>query len=158
MLQAGESRTRLDPRGDEQFIAAHPQFELFRLLFSRASAAQGNSRRPVVGLAYGPDWYARLGQESDAGISTASSSLAPYPGFYQSDTDPTGAARIVERRGQLWIDGTTPLQPIGDALFQATDEPESPETVEFRHVVAGQAQVVVIGGQVLLRVAGPTDT
>jgi hypothetical protein len=42
---------------------------------------------------------------------------------------------------------------MGDHPFRFADEPQSPETAEFRALVAGRAQVLVVDGGVLRRMA-----
>ena len=129
---------------DDHFIADHPQFCLYLLVFGRDAA------KAVVELGIGPDWYAN---SRYAGVRSLGPALplAPYPGIYLSD-DSGRATRIVMCRAQLWVDGVTPLVPIGERLFRFADEPSSPETAEFRRIIDGQAQILIADGGVLRRI------
>jgi hypothetical protein len=106
----------------------------------------------VVELGHGADWYAHTRFKGDR-TAPASPELARFAGTYCAEWD-SGVTRVVLRRGQLWVDGDTPLHPVGDGLFRPED---SSEIVEFTHVVDGQAQLVVFGGEGLERVQLPDD-
>ncbi|MGH8137488.1 MAG: serine hydrolase domain-containing protein [Steroidobacteraceae bacterium] len=140
---------------EDQFIADHRQFALFPIVFGRDHAPAGDTppaepKPAVIELAYGPDWYAHSrhgGQQAMPDIP----GLAPYPGVYYSDSAWIGLVRIVVRRGQLWVNGVLPTELIGDGLFRLTDEPASPEMLEFRNVIGGKARILVFGGGLLQR-------
>jgi hypothetical protein len=102
-------------------------------------------------LAHGPDWYAH-GRDSSPADAPNAPDLAVYAGTYSSNDPWIGTYRIVVRRGRLWVDGDQLLARIGEHLFRIADEPSSPETAEFRHIVAGGAQVLVIGGGICRRI------
>ena len=42
--------------------------------------------------------------------------------------------------------GGTPLTPIGNALFRTGEEPWSPDTAEFHHIVDGKARLMKLSG------------
>jgi CubicO group peptidase (beta-lactamase class C family) len=140
-------RIALEHMAGDQFLADHPRFALYPLVFGRESASA-----PVSELAYGEEWYLRQGYKAPA-VTAAAPQLAAYAGLYHSDDPWIGSARIVVRRGRLWIDGTLPLDPIGADLFRYADEPSSPETAEFRGIAAGRAQILITDGGVLRRVS-----
>jgi hypothetical protein len=169
VLIADGERLPLQHLGGDQFLADHPRFALYALQFGRetaalpapaaqpASAAQpapADARAPaaaaVTELGIGPDWFANA-RHAGPIVATPRPALAAYPGLYHSQDPWVGSARVVIRRGRLWLNGTTPLEPIGDHLFRFADEPQSPETAEFRAIVAGIAQVLVVDGGVLRR-------
>jgi CubicO group peptidase (beta-lactamase class C family) len=139
-------RIRLEHTGGDQFLAEHPRFALYPLVFGRDSAAA-----PISELAYGEEWYARRGT-AQTPSPPAADQLDQYAGLYHSDDPWIGSARVVVRRGRLWIDGTIALEPIGDHLFRYADEPSSPETAEFRAITAGRAQVLITDGGLLRRI------
>jgi len=157
VLIADGQRLPLQHLGGDQFLADHPRFALYPLLFGRAAAAPpaaaaaGGAPAPAVTeLGIGPDWFANPRHAGPIAV-TPRPELAAYPGLYHSQDPWVGSARVVIRRGRLWLNGTTPLEPIGDHLFRFADEPQSPETAEFRAIVAGSAQVLVVDGGVLRR-------
>lgn len=83
--------------------------------------------------------------------------LAPFEGFYHSSNIVTGGVRIIQRQAQLWLNGGTPVEPIGDCLFRFADEPSSPETAEFQHLIDGRTQLLIITGEVFRRLASSVD-
>ncbi len=54
--------------------------------------------------------------------------------------------RVVLRKGRLWLDGVSPLAPLGQALFRLGDDPYNPVTAEFFSVVEGKAQLMKLNG------------
>ncbi len=167
LLDAGR-RIPLQAVGEDQFLAAEAPFDLYPLLFGRASGmpAAGASAAdsapvgkapavtlpPVVELAIGPDWFANA-RYTGPKNEIAAPQLAPYAGLYYNSDPWAGATRIVLRRGRLWVGGALPLEPIGAHLFRLADEPSSPETAEFRDLVGGYAQMLLFDGAVLKRIA-----
>jgi hypothetical protein len=106
----------------------------------------------VIDLGHGVDWYAHTRFKGDR-RDTPAPSLAPFVGTYSEGRNVT---RVVMRRGQLWMDGTTKLLAIGDGVFRIVDEALSPvATVEFRRIVDGRAQVLVAGDEAQERVEMP---
>ncbi|HUI62553.1 MAG TPA: serine hydrolase domain-containing protein [Steroidobacteraceae bacterium] len=140
---------------DDQFIALHPRFALYPVSFGRAApapdATPDSPAPPVIELSYGSDWYAHS-RFSGAREVPDSPGLAPYVGYYYSENPWVGSARIVQRRGQLWMNGTTALEPIGEHLFRPADEPMSPVTLEFFALLDGAAQGMYLDGNPLRRV------
>ena len=155
-LVAEGKRIPLQHVREDQFIAQDPKFSLYLIIFGRDPAPAGGARPgaqapAVIEMGYGPDWFAH---SRNAGLTTVQSApeLAPYPGWYCSNDPFVGSTRIVIRRGKLWAEGVTLLTPIGDRLFRFADEPSSPETAEFRGIIDGRAEILVLGGDVLQRV------
>jgi len=144
-IHNGLAAIPLEQTGGDTFLSSAPGWEHFPILFGRA---QGK----VVELAYGPDWYTNAryqGTRSDP----EPPELLPFTGFYQSDSSWSGSVRIVLRKGSLWADGATPLQPIGSALFRLGDDTWGPDTAEFHYVVEGKAQLLKVNGADYWRVA-----
>jgi hypothetical protein len=63
--------------------------------------------------------------------------------------------RVVMRKGKLWANGTTLLQPVGQALFRPGSDSFNPDVVEFLHVVNGKALLLKINGSDQWRVEIP---
>jgi hypothetical protein len=155
-LLADGKRIPLQHVREDQFIAQDPKFSLYLIMFGRepapAGGAQPGAGAPaVIEMGYGPDWFAHSRNANLTAVQPAPE-LAPYPGLYCSNDPFVGSTRIVIRRGKLWSEGVTLLTPIGDRLFRFTDEPSSPETAEFRGIIDGRAEILVLGGDVLQRV------
>jgi CubicO group peptidase (beta-lactamase class C family) len=157
ILRAEDERLPLQHLGGDLFLADHPRFALYPLLFGRAPAlppatvaASPVVPPPVIDLGFGPDWFAHPRHPGPI-VATPAPELAAYPGLYHTEDPWVGSARVVIRRGRLWLNGTTPLERIGNHLFRYADEPQSPETAEFRAIVDGRAQVLLVDGGVLRR-------
>ena len=73
-------------------------------------------------------------------------------GHYRNEDPWIGSVRIVIRRGKLWMNGVTPLEPASDGRFYLRDEPNSPEWVSFSDIVNGHAMQMRLSGYVLSRV------
>jgi D-alanyl-D-alanine carboxypeptidase len=132
----------------DQFIADHPKFALYPLVFGRAPA---KSSPPVTDLAYGADSYFHADHpqtEPPAG----STALSGYAGQYYSESPWLGSARVVLRRGQLWWGGSAVLVPCGDRTFRIGPDSSSPDTLEFVNLVDGQARGLTYAGGVFKRV------
>jgi CubicO group peptidase (beta-lactamase class C family) len=160
VLQADGARIPLQHLVEDQFVAEHPRFVLFPLLFGRAPApgpTVPDSPAPeIIELSHGPDWYAGS-RYSGATASLEKPELAPYVGFYYSGDAWVEPVRIVQRRGQLWANGVIPLERIGEHVFRFADEPASPEIVDFRALVGGQAQWLYFDGSWLRRISVGDD-
>jgi D-alanyl-D-alanine carboxypeptidase len=155
-LLADGRRIPLQHVREDQFIAQDPKFSLYLILFGRepapAGGAQPGAAAPaVIEMGYGPDWFAHSRHANVTAVPSAPE-LAPYPGLYCSNDPFIGSTRMVVRRGKLWSEGVTLLTPIGDRLFRFSDEPLNPETAEFRGIVDGRAEILVLGCDVLQRV------
>ena len=145
-LQRGDQKIQLQQTGDDTFIADRPDFDLFPLIFERAS--QGGARR-VCALAYGPDWYAITGDQSARALPP-SPDLACYTGKYYSESPWHGTVRVVQRQRQLWIGGTEPLTPDGEHLFRVGADP-GPETAQFSEFIDAVPQILWFDGGEFLR-------
>jgi D-alanyl-D-alanine carboxypeptidase len=107
-----------------------------------ATASKENQTpRPFAELVWGPDWFASSDYQG-ARENTPAPHLAGYIGHYRAESPWAGSLRVVVRRGRLWVDGTTPLSPIGPSLFRAGAEAWSPETAAFHHFVDGKPQLL----------------
>jgi hypothetical protein len=152
-LRSGSVVVPLEQAGGDTFVATAFDWNYFPLLFSRAdipSASRGKGQ--VMELAYGSDWYTKASYTGPRSFP-APSEFHSFTGFYQSDSAWSGGVRIVLRKGGLWVDGASPLQPIGNAIFRMGDEPFGPDTAEFHYVVEGKAQLLKMNGADFWRVA-----
>jgi len=156
-LQLDGREVALEGLGGDRFISVLPEYSGFAFAFRREepkpaggpAAAQPEPGKdsqskdeptpPILELVHGSRWFAK-GQPSAAKAVPAR--YAAFPGKYINDSPWMGSFSLVERKGQLWIDGEVPLVELGDSLFRLGDEPDSPETLSFFHIVDGRAQMV----------------
>jgi CubicO group peptidase (beta-lactamase class C family) len=106
-----------------------------------AASKERQAQRPFAELIWGPDWFVSSDYQG-AREDPPAPNLAGYIGHYRAESPWAGSLRVVVRRGRLWVDGTTPLSPIGPNLFRAGDEAWSPETAAFHHFVDGKPQLL----------------
>lgn len=154
-LEANGRIGPLQPTAGDSFIALHPDFTLFPILFSRhatvrSAAASATNTAAVTEMAYGPDIYTSNQVENAADL-TSSDDLAPYAGVYYTENPWYDTARIVQRQGKLWLSGDTVLVPAGRHRFRVGEDPSTPEHVEFSWIVDDQAHLLVLGNAVLRR-------
>ncbi len=147
LLERGEQRIPLQQTGEDTFIADHPDFDLYPLMFER----EPQGARRVAALTYGPDWYASPINQAARALPPAPE-LARYTGKYYSEDPWHGIARVVQRQRQLWIGGTNPLTLIGDHLFRVGAQNPGPETAEFAEFVDGLARILWFDGGEFRRV------
>jgi hypothetical protein len=128
----------LEAAGGSTFLATDPDFQSFPFVFGRAGKPAPD---PVTELSYGEDWYVN---NRYAGPKTFPNppEFAHYTGHYVSYSPWAGSTTVVLRKGSLWLDGVTPLTPLGGGLFRLG----MADAVEFHYVVEGMARLVNING------------
>jgi D-alanyl-D-alanine carboxypeptidase len=142
---------RLD--GDE-FVATHPDFLIFPVIFSRSAettATTNDKALPVTSLSYGPDWYAGTNPGGESAVPR-SSALDRYVGTYYVENPWYDTARIVQRQGQLWLGGNTALVQVGEHRFRVGTDETSPETAVFATFVDDKARWLRLGGAEFRRI------
>lgn len=146
VLVADGEQLKLDYRGEkivlerlapDIFFVSHPDFALFPLIFEREHMA-------VAQVSHGPDWYA---SESYQGPRTfdAPAEWQGYAGHYRNENPWEGSARVVLRKGRLWLT-ENPLVPLRGALFRFGEESHAPDRVLFDEIVNGKARRMLISG------------
>jgi D-alanyl-D-alanine carboxypeptidase len=136
----------IDP--DHAFIVQHEDYAHYALLFTRGGT---DGKGPVVEAGWGEDWYAAPAYQGPREF-TAPAEWSRYTGHYRSEDPWIGTVRVVQRRGRLWVNGVTPLEPVGENRFYLRDEPASPEWLGFSDIVNGRAMLLHFSGNVLPRV------
>jgi CubicO group peptidase (beta-lactamase class C family) len=136
----------IDP--DNAFIVQHADYEHYALLFTRGGA---DGKGPIMAAGWGESWYAAPAYQGPREF-TVPPDWSRYAGHYRSEDPWIGSVRVVSRRGQLWLNGVTPLEAAGENRFYLRDEPASPEWLSFSDVVNGQAMLLHFSGNVLQRV------
>jgi len=142
-------RVRLQRTAGDSFVAEDEAWQEFSWVFGRGVAAKPGAKAPVTELTYGGKWYVNGAYKGPKTIA-APKRFSSFEGVYDSGTD---GFRVVICKGKL-VAGGTVLEEIGDGLFRSTDEPNSPETFEFLHIVDGRCRMVLSSGQPYWRVDG----
>lgn len=131
LLHAGRRVALERSGGRDSFVVRHPDFELFRLVFTRDGER-------VTEAAHGPDWYAGAAYTGARAFETPEE-LRAYVGRYRHDSPWYGSTRVVLRKGRLWLDGEQPLYQVAPGLFRLVPEGSSPDWVRFEEVADGRA-------------------
>ena len=117
--------------GADSFIVKHPEFELFRLVFTREAGR-------VVEAGHGGDWYPSAGYKGPRTFEYPKEWDA-YVGRYRHESPWYGSTRVVLRRGALWLEGEQRLRPLPDGSFSLGPPEETPERVRFLDIGGGRA-------------------
>lgn len=143
----GDRKIPLEQLGENSFLADEYSWRRFPLVFGRADGK-------VAELSHGPDWYVNQHYTGPKTFAVPPHYEA-FVGHYRSDSPWFRSTRIVLRKGRLWVNGTTPLEPIGQALFRIGNESFSPDVAEFLHVAGGNALLLKTNGSDQWRVQTP---
>jgi CubicO group peptidase (beta-lactamase class C family) len=117
--------------GPDSFIVKHPEFELFRLVFTRENGK-------VVEAGHGPDWYAGAAYKG-ARTFDHPKEWDAYSGRYRHESPWYGSTRVVLRRGALWLEGEQRLHPLPDGSFSLGPPEATAERVRFLDAGGGRA-------------------
>jgi CubicO group peptidase (beta-lactamase class C family) len=117
--------------GPDSFIVKHPEFELFRLAFTRVDGK-------VVEAGHGADWYTNAVYKG-ARTFEYPKEWEAYAGRYRHESAWYGSVRIVLRRGVLWLEGEQELVPLPDGSFAIGPPEETAERIRFLDVSGGRA-------------------
>jgi CubicO group peptidase (beta-lactamase class C family) len=143
-------RVPLEPaiEPEDAFIALHPDFSHYPLLFGRAGP---DGKGAAVEVGWGEEWFvtARYSGPREFKVPVE---WHRYPGHYRNEDAWIGSNRIDLRRGKLWLNGVVPLEPAADGRFFLRDEPASPEWVGFSDFANGKAMRMRLSGADLARV------
>ena len=131
LLHAGRRIALERSGGRDSFVVRDPDFELFRLVFTRDGER-------VTEAAHGPEWYAGERYTGPRSFEHPKE-LDAYVGRYRHDSPWYGTTRVVLRKGQLWLDGEQPLFQVAPATFRLVPEGPSPEWVRFEEIADGRA-------------------
>jgi D-alanyl-D-alanine carboxypeptidase len=153
IIQASTASISLERSSGDVFLSTAPEWSHYPLIFGRDEGPSGSTANGrVVELAHGAEWYRNANYSGPTNYAEPPE-LKALTGFYQSDSPWGGSIRIVLRKGKLWADGMTILQPIGNALYRVGDDSFSPDTAQFLYIVEGKAQLLKWNGADLWRLA-----
>jgi CubicO group peptidase (beta-lactamase class C family) len=117
--------------GPDSFIVKHPEFELFRLVFTREGGK-------VTEVGHGADWYAGGAYKGPRSFEHPKEWEA-YAGRYRHESAWYGSTRIVLRRGRLWLEGEQELVSLPDGSFSIGPPEETAERIRFLDTGGGRA-------------------
>ncbi|HEY2963669.1 MAG TPA: serine hydrolase domain-containing protein [Pyrinomonadaceae bacterium] len=146
ILMHNGHKIALERAGGDRFIVKHPAFDPYVLGFVREN-------RQVTQAYHGADWYAGARYNGPRTVEVRKE-WEGLSGHYFNDSPWYGDARIVLRRGQLYVDGVQPLVPRGDGKFGIGD-PEAPDWIAFDSMVDGRAMVLNYSGIMFRRMFTP---
>jgi hypothetical protein len=146
LVHSGE-RIVLERGGAESFIVKHPDFELFQLGFVR------DNQKGITETYHGSNWY--MGAKYDGPRTfNAPKEWEGYVGHYSNDSPWYGAVRVVLRKGQLYLGGSTRLIARADGKFGFGD-PEAPDRIAFESIIDGRAMRLNYSGIIYRRTFTP---
>ena len=140
-------RIHLQRAGGDSFVATDPLLTKYSFVFSRAKNEKEKDKPgPVVELMHGRDWYTNSRYSGPKTFATPPE-YAAFAGSYICYGPFEGtSANIVVLKGQLWLEGETSLERIGENEFRPTEDAPNPERVEFYFVVNGKARLMKFTG------------
>ena len=146
LLMDGNRKVVLERAGGDRFIVKHPDYETYLLGFVREN-------QQVTQAFYGANWY--LGEKySGPKTFETKKEWEGFAGHYHNDSPWYGDARVVLRKGQLFMDGVQPLVPRGDGKFGLGDT-EGPDWIAFESIVDGRAMRLSLSGIIFRRIFTP---
>jgi D-alanyl-D-alanine carboxypeptidase len=135
ILEHGEARVPLEPRGADRFLVDHPDYALYLLVFERATDA-------VARAWHGADLYQREGVDEPSGAEPTPT-WGAFTGRYLAYNPWLSNFRVVLRSDRLvlaWPWGPEDaLTPLDDGSFRVGEEEWSPKRLRFDAVVADEA-------------------
>ncbi len=142
-------RIPLQRSGADSFVATDPQLARYSFMFGRAkneNAKDKDKPGPVVELMHGSGWYTNP-KYTGPKTFTVPPEYAAFTGTYLCYGPFEGnSADIVVLKGELWAEGETSLERIGDNEFRPTEDAPNPERVEFLIIVNGKARLLKFSG------------
>ena len=124
----GGKRLVMSPSGPAAFTAVDPAATPLPLVFRGKAKAP---KSPAERAWWGETEYVREGVAYSPPTPAA---LKALTGYYESDDPWRGSFRIMAQGPALFIEGTTPVVPIGKGLYRTGDEAWSPERLELRRL------------------------
>jgi len=138
----------------DSFIAADPLLARSSFRFGRAkNETQKDKPGPVVELMHGSGWYTNPHYSGPRSFA-APPEYAALTGTYLGAGGFEGSfVRIVVLKGELWWEGESSLERIGEYEFRPAENAPSPERAEFLFIVNGKARLLKFTGADLFRFA-----
>jgi len=151
------SKVALQRQGGDSFIATDPALARYAFVFSRAKSDSDKGKDkpgPVVELMHGSGWYTNSRYSGPKNFITPPE-YAAFIGTYMCYGPFEGAsANIVVLKGEIWMEGETSLERIGENEFRPTEDAPNPERIEFHFIASGKARLLKITGADFFRFEG----
>ena len=151
------AKLRLQRQGSDSFIATDPSLARYAFVFGRAKnddAKEKDKPGPVVELMHGSGWYTNSRYSGPKSFNTPPE-YAAFTGTYLCYGPFEGeSANIVVLKGELWAEGQTALERIGENEFRPTEDAPNPERVEFFFIANGKARLLKFSGADFFRFEG----
>ena len=140
-------RVSLQRSGSDSFIATDPELAQYSFLFGRARNEKDKDKPgPVIELMHGGAWFPNA-KYSGPKSFTVPPEYAALAGTYLAAGGFEGtSAEIVILKGELWLEGETSLERIGEYEFRPTEDAPNPERVEFLLIANGRARLMKFSG------------
>ena len=142
-------RIPLQRSGGDSFIATDPLLARYSFVFGRAKNENEKEKdKPgtVVELMHGSGWYTNARYTGPKTFAVPAE-YAAFTGLYLGSGAFEGAsANIVVLKGQLWAEGETSLERIGENEFRPTEDAPNPERIEFYFIADGKARLLKFSG------------
>ena len=144
---------KLQRLAGDAFIATDPQLTRYAFVFGRSkgeTVKEGDREKskpgPVVELMHGSSWYPNA-KYSGPKTFAIPSEYATLTGYYAGAGAFEGASiEIVVLKGELWAEGQSSLERIGENEFRPTDDPPNAERVAFYFIANGKARLLKYSG------------
>jgi D-alanyl-D-alanine carboxypeptidase len=146
----------LQRQGGDSFIATDPALARYSFVFGRAKGSDKEKDKPgpVVELMHGRSWYTNS-RYSGPKSFVSPPEYAAFSGTYLCYGPFEGtSANIVVLKGELWMEGESSLDRIGENEFRPTEDAPNPERVEFHFIANGKARLLKITGADFFRFEG----
>ena len=155
-IRAGALTSSLEIAGGTSFGATNPELARFLWVFGpgevpKGATAQQKESAQIVEVRNGSEWYTNERYSGPKEFAQVAGHEA-YIGHYRGESPWVGSIRVVACKGRLWLDGTSPLETLGNHLFRIGGEEGGSETVEFFHLADGKARLLKMAGGDLWRV------
>jgi D-alanyl-D-alanine carboxypeptidase len=154
-------KIQLQRGSGDSFQAVDPALTAYSFVFGRGkgeTVKEGGKDvtkpGPVVELMHGSGWYTNSRYSGPRTFSVPPE-YAAFTGTYLAGGGFEGEQiEIVILKGQLWADGDTVLEPIGENEFRPTDDAPNPERLQFFYIVNGKARLLKLTGADFFRFDG----
>jgi CubicO group peptidase (beta-lactamase class C family) len=144
----------------DSFIAVDSLLAHFSFVFGRAKGekdkADKDKDKPgsVVELMHGSDWYTNPKYSGPKTFATPPE-YAAFTGWYLGAGSFEGSfINVLVLKGELWSEGDTSLERIGDNEFRPTEDAPNPERIEFFFIANGKARLLKFSGADFFRFEG----
>lgn len=162
-------RFPLQRSAGDSFIAADPLFARASFLFGRAKNENERGKEkekgkdkeqekakpgPVVELMHGSGWYTNSKYSGPRSFTVPPEYSALTGTYLGVGSFESSSAEIVILKGELWAEGQSSLERIGEYEFRPTEAAPNPERVEFFFIVNGKARLLKFSGAAFFRFEG----